>query len=195
MKGKNMKKTFLGIGLLALTAGVLSSCGEVTTASIIETYIGSHVVEVTSTGEYEGVPYTIVDEYYYYEQLQLLNDGTYEMTQTQTSTSAYYVTYATGIYEKLEEDATYDGYTEINIEDATYLQINQDIYNHMFSLTIDSESSTFPHEVAGGATVTKDELLSLYGQFGNRFILETAVESDINVCNWIDIESDINVVE
>ena len=190
-----MKKTFLGIGLLALTAGVLSSCGEVTTASIIETYIGSHVVEVTSTGEYEGVPYTIVDEYYYYEQLQLLNDGTYEMTQTQTSTNAYYVTYATGIYEKLEEDATYDGYTEINIEDATYLQINQDIYNHMFSLTIDSESSTFPHEVAGGATVTKDELLSLYGQFGNRFILETAVESDINVCNWIDIESDINVVE
>jgi len=207
MEENIMKKRFLGTGVLVLAAGVLCSCGTTSSlapstnseteaqAQIVETYIGTHSIDITSTNEYEGQTYETTTTWYYYEQLQLLDDGTYDMTQTQKSDNAYYVIFAKGTFEKEAKDAKYDGYTEVVLDNATYVQSNQDIYNHMFSLSIDSETSTFPHEIPGGDTVTKDEFLAAYGVFGSRFILHPAVESDTSVTNWIDVEADVQVVE
>ena len=72
---------------------------------------------------------------------------------------------------------------------------NQDIYHHMFSLTIDSEASTFPHEVAGGAKLSLADFLAQYGKFGSRFIRHQVTITDTAVENWIDIESGVVVVE
>ena len=81
------------------------------------------------------------------------------------------------------------------LEKATYVQINQDIYNHMFGLTIDTETSSFPHEIAGGAMLTKDDIFNKYGDFGSRYITHRATVDDTHAENWMDIEDDVNVVE
>jgi hypothetical protein len=195
-----LKKIILSLmTVVALVCGVmgLTACGDsgATQAKITETYIGKHVVTTEGTTEYNGETITYTTNTNYYEQLQLLDDGTYIMTQTQASDSTNYVVYAKGTYTKNAKNAKYDGYTEVVLADATYVQVNQDIYNHMFSLTIDSESSTFPHEVAGGAQLEKVDFLAMYGKLGSRFIRHQVTITDTAVENWIDIESDVVVVE
>lgn len=202
MKIKRIIITVIAVMLMAVTAVAFTACDspaadnqEATKAEIVETYIGHHAVTETNTTEYNGetIEYTTTTDIY--EQLQLLDDGTYAMTQTQVSQNATYVVYATGTYTKGTKNADFDGYTKINLADATYVQVNQDIYNHMFSLTIDSKASTFPHEVAGGAKVSQADFLAQYGKFGARYIRHQVTVTDTAVENWIDIEDGIVVVE
>lgn len=184
------------VAILALGAVALVACGGGDTSKVTETYIGKHVVtETTTVNGPDGKPMEQTTTTTYYEQLQLRDDGTYEMTQLQGSEMATYFVYATGKYTKNAKDAKFDGYTEIVLEKATYVQINQDIYNHMFGLTIDTETSSFPHEIAGGAMLTKDDIFNKYGDFGSRYITHRATVDDTHAENWMDIEDDVNVVE
>lgn len=179
----------MAIGTLGLVA-----CGATgTQAKIVETYIGKHVVTVQEIIDQEGNTRPV--DYTYYEQLQLLDDGTYAMTQVQPAGMATYVVYATGKYTKNAKDAKYEGYTEIVLEKASYVLLNQDIYNHMFGLTIDTDKSEFPHEIAGGAMKTKDDILNEWGNFGSRFIMHRATVDDIHAENWMDVDDDVEVVE
>ena len=187
--------TLATVVVLALGVMGFAACGE-KEAKITETYIGKHIVTETSTvNGQDGQPIEMTTKYTFTEQLQLLDDGTYKMVQFQDAGMATYVVYATGTYTKNAKNAKYDGYTEIVLENATYVQVNQDIYNHMFSLTIDTETSVFPHEIAGGATLTKEQVLTQYGTFGSRYIRHQATVSDTQAENWIDVESDVLVVE
>lgn len=185
----------VAVVVLALGAIGFSACGG-SNAKITETYIGKHTVTETSTVNGEnGESMEMTTTYTFYEQLQLYSDGTYAMTQLQDAGMATYMVYATGKYTKNEKDAKYDGYTEIALEKATYVQVNQDIYNHMFGLTIDTEASEFPHEIAGGAMKTQEDIFNEYGNFGSRFIMHRATVDETHAENWIDIEADIEVVE
>ncbi len=197
-KEKIMKKigkitlSVIAAAIMAFAAIGLAACGE-TPAQITETYIGRHTVTVQEIIDQEGN--TVPKEYTYFEQLQLFDDGTYAMTQIQPVGMATYIVYATGKYAKKEKNDKFEGYTEIALERATYVQVNQDIYNHMFGLTIDTEKSQFPHEIAGGAMKTKEDILNEYGDFGSRFIMHRATVDDTHAENWMDVEADVEVVE
>lgn len=184
------------VAILALGAVCLVACGGGDTSKVTETYIGKHVItETTTVNGPDGQPMENTTTTTYYEQLQLRDDGTYEMTQVQVSQMATYIVYASGKYTKNAKDAKFDGYTEIALEKAAYVQINQDIFNHMFGLTIDTETSTFPHEVAGGAMLTKDDIFNNYGSFGSRYIMHRAQIDATHAENWMDVEADVQVVE
>ena len=104
--------------------------------------------------------------------------------------------YAEGTYTRGEKDATYYGYTQLDLGTATYVHLDTDIYNHMFALSIDSETSTFPAEQPGGMKInTKEDFINMYGVFGKRFIRHQVTVTETAKENWIDIESDIVVVE
>lgn len=182
---------------VAASAAAFASCSEQEEkATITETYISIYDVTETSTvKDQDGNLMESTSTITYYEQLQLLSDGTYEMTQTQTQSMSNAIIYATGTYTKNAENAKYDGYTEIVLNDATYVQVNQDIYNHMFGLTIDTETSTFPAEIAGGTTMTKEEVLAKYGKFGSRYIMHRATVDATHAENWVDTEATVQVVE
>ena len=184
----------IAAAIMAFGALGLVACGETgTQAKIIETYIGNHVVTVQEIIDQEGNTKPV--DYTYYEQLQLYDDGTYAMTQVQPAGMATYVVYATGKYTKNAKDAKYEGYTEIALEKASYVLLNQDIYDHMFGLTIDTDKSEFPHEIAGGAMKTKDDILNEWGNFGSRFTMHRATVDDTHAENWMDVEDDVEVVE
>lgn len=190
-----IKSLVLGSALIASSILGLASCGASKEASVDNYYIGHHTITVTGTSEYNGQTITYESTTDYYENLWLLDDGTYVMNQTQAGTQMTCFVTAKGTYELKEANAKYDGYTEVVLANATYVDTETDIYGHMFSLSINSETSTFPHEIAGGSTLSKDEFLEEYGVFGSRYILHVANITDTSAQNWIDIEDDVTVVE
>lgn len=193
-----MKKKFLLLAVLAFTsAGALISCDSTESVELNNTYIAKYVIEVTTTyKDGDGKEVTTTTQSQYYEQLQLFSNGTYALTQLNPSEMTNYIYFLEGTYTVGERNAKYDGYTEITLSDATHVQVNNDIYNGMFSLSIDSEKSTFPHELAGGAMVnSKEEFMSQYGKPGNRYIYNIDNVTDTKAENRMCIEADVKVVE
>ena len=197
MEENIMKK--LGLFALSLaTLGGLASCNNTAASECVGTYIGKHIVEVTSQyQDGDGNIQTKTEEKVYLEHLRIFNDYTYEMVQhVGLPGMSYDVVYAEGTYTRGEKDATYYGYTQLDLGTATYVHLDTDIYNHMFALSIDSETSTFPAEQPGGMKINaKEDFINMYGVFGKRFIRHQVTVTETAKENWIDIESDIVVVE
>ena len=195
-----MKK--LGLFALSLaTLGGLAACNNAPAqaSKCVGTYIGKHIVEVTSQyQDGDGNIQTKTEETTYLEHLRLFDDNSYEMVQHVglPTGMTYDVVYAEGTYTQGEKGAKFYGYTELDLGTATYVHLDTDIYNHMFALTIDSETTTFPAEQPGGMKInTKEDFVKMYGVFGKRYIRHQATVTETAKENWIDVESDVVVVE
>lgn len=193
-----MKKKFLLGAMLSLASvGALTGCSEVSEAKLANIYIAKYTVSQTNTyKDQNGQEVTETTIQQYYEQLQLFDNGNYSLTQINPSDMTNYIYLIEGTYTLGERNAKFDGYTEIVLNNATHVQVNNDIYNGMFSLSIDSDTSTFPHELAGGAMInSKEEFLNTYGKPGNRYIYNVDNVTDTKAENRMCIEADVKVVE
>lgn len=193
-----MKKKFLLGAMLSLASvGALTGCSKVSQAKLANIYIAKYTVSQTNTyKDQNGQEVTETTIQQYYEQLQLFDNGNYSLTQVNPSDMTNYIYLIEGTYTLGERNAKFDGYTEIVLNNATHVQVNNDIYNGMFSLSIDSDTSTFPHELAGGAMInSKEEFLNTYGKPGNRYIYNVDNVTDTKAENRMCIEADVKVVE
>ena len=193
-----MKKKFLLGAMLSLASvGALTGCSEASEAKLANIYIAKYTVSQTNTyKDQNGQEVTETTIQQYYEQLQLFDNGNYSLTQINPSDMTNYIYLIEGTYTLGERNAKFDGYTEIVLNNATHVQVNNDIYNGMFSLSIDSDTSTFPHELAGGAMInSKEEFLNTYGKPGNRYIYNVDNVTDTKAENRMCIEADVKVVE
>lgn len=193
-----MKKKFLlGAMLSIASVGALTGCSKVSEAKLANIYIAKYTVSQTNTyKDQNGQEVTETTIQQYYEQLQLFDNGNYSLTQINPSDMTNYIYLIEGTYTLGERNAKFDGYTEIVLNNATHVQVNNDIYNGMFSLSIDSDTSTFPHELAGGAMInSKEEFLNTYGKPGNRYIYNVDNVTDTKAENRMCIEADVKVVE
>lgn len=193
-----MKKKFLLGAMLSLASlGALTGCSEASKAKLANIYIAKYTISQTNTyKDQNGQEVTETTIQQYYEQLQLFDNGNYSLTQINPSDMTNYIYLIEGTYTLGERNAKFDGYTEIVLNDATHVQVNNDIYNGMFSLSIDSDTSTFPHELAGGAMInSKEEFLNTYGKPGNRYIYNVDNVTDTKAENRMCIEADVKVVE
>lgn len=193
-----MKKKFLLGAMLSLASlGALTGCSKVSEAKLANIYIAKYTVSQTNTyKDQNGQEVTETTIQQYYEQLQLFDNGNYSLTQINPSAMTNYIYLIEGTYTLGERNAKFDGYTEIVLNNATHVQVNNDIYNGMFSLSIDSDTSTFPHELAGGAMInSKEEFLNTYGKPGNRYIYNVDNVTDTKAENRMCIEADVKVVE
>lgn len=193
-----MKKKFLLGAMLSLASvGALTGCSEASEAKLANIYIAKYTISQTNTyKDQNGQEVTETTIQQYYEQLQLFDNGNYSLTQINPSEMTNYIYLIEGTYTLGERNAKFDGYTEIVLNDATHVQVNNDIYNGMFSLSIDSDTSTFPHELAGGAMInSKEEFLNTYGKPGNRYIYNVDNVTDTKAENRMCIEADVKVVE
>lgn len=193
-----MKKKFLLGAMLSLASvGALTGCSKVSQAKLANIYIAKYTVSQTNTyKDQNGQEVTETTIQQYYEQLQLFDNGNYSLTQVNPSDMTNYIYLIEGTYALGERNAKFDGYTEIVLNNATHVQVNNDIYNGMFSLSIDSDTSTFPHELAGGAMInSKEEFLNTYGKPGNRYIYNVDNVTDTKAENRMCIEADVKVVE
>ena len=193
-----MKKKFLLLAALAFTSvGALTSCSNEPKVELDNIYIAKYVIKETTTyKDGEGKEVTETKESQYYEQLQLFSNGSYALTQVNPSNMTNYVYFLEGTYTLGEKNADYEGFTKIALSNATHVQVNNDIYNGMFSLSIDSEKSTFPHELAGGAKInSKEDFLAQYGKPGNRYIYNVENITETKAQNRMCIEADVKVVE
>ena len=193
-----MKKKFLLGAMLSLASvGALTGCSEASEAKLANIYIAKYTISQTNTyKDQNGQEVTETTIQQYYEQLQLFDNGNYSLTQINPSDMTNYIYLIEGTYTLGERNAKFDGYTEIVLNDATHVQVNNDIYNGMFSLSIDSDTSTFPHELAGGAMInSKEEFLNTYGKPGNRYIYNVDNVTDTKAENRMFIEADVKVVE
>ncbi len=193
-----MKKKFLLGAMLSLASvGALTGCSEASEAKLANIYIAKYTVSQTNTyKDQNGKEVTETTIQQYYEQLQLFDNGNYSLTQINPSDMTNYIYLIEGTYTLGERNAKFDGYTEIVLNNATHVQVNNDIYNGMFSLSIDSDTSTFPHELAGGAMInSKEEFLNTYGKPGNRYIYNVDNVTDTKAENRMCIEADVKVVE
>lgn len=193
-----MKKKFLLGAMLSLASvGALTGCSKVSQAKLANIYIAKYTVSQTNTyKDQNGQEVTETTIQQYYEQLQLFDNGNYSLTQINPSDMTNYIYLIEGTYTLGERNAKFDGYTEIVLNNATHVQVNNDIYNGMFSLSIDSDTSTFPHELAGGAMInSKEEFLNTYGKPGNRYIYNVDNVTDTKAENRMCIEADVKVVE
>ena len=193
-----MKKKFLLGAMLSLASlGALAGCSEASEAKLANIYIAKYTISQTNTyKDQNGQEVTETTIQQYYEQLQLFDNGNYSLTQINPSDMTNYIYLIEGTYTLGERNAKFDGYTEIVLNDATHVQVNNDIYNGMFSLSIDSDTSTFPHELAGGAMInSKEEFLNTYGKPGNRYIYNVDNVTDTKAENRMCIEADVKVVE
>lgn len=193
-----MKKKFLLGAMLSLASvGALTGCSKVSQAKLANIYIAKYTVSQTNTyKDQNGQEVTETTIQQYYEQLQLFDNGNYSLTQINPSDMTNYIYLIEGTYTLGERNAKFDGYTEIVLNKATHVQVNNDIYNGMFSLSIDSDTSTFPHELAGGAMInSKEEFLNTYGKPGNRYIYNVDNVTDTKAENRMCIEADVKVVE
>ena len=193
-----MKKKFLlGAMLSIASVGALTGCSEASEAKLANIYIAKYTISQTNTyKDQNGQEVTETTIQQYYEQLQLFDNGNYSLTQINPSDMTNYIYLIEGTYTLGERNAKFDGYTEIVLNDATHVQVNNDIYNGMFSLSIDSDTSTFPHELAGGAMInSKEEFLNTYGKPGNRYIYNVDNVTDTKAENRMCIEADVKVVE
>lgn len=193
-----MKKKFLLGAMLSIASlGALTGCSEASEAKLANIYIAKYTVSQTNTyKDQNGQEVTETTIQQYYEQLQLFDNGNYSLTQINPSAMTNYIYLIEGTYTLGERNAKFDGYTEIVLNNATHVQVNNDIYNGMFSLSIDSDTSTFPHELAGGAMInSKEEFLNTYGKPGNRYIYNVDNVTDTKAENRMCIEADVKVVE
>ncbi len=193
-----MKKKFLLGAMLSLASvGALTGCSEASEAKLANIYIAKYTVSQTNTyKDQNGKEVTETTIQQYYEQLQLFDNGNYSLTQINPSDMTNYIYLIEGTYTLGERNAKFEGYTEIVLNNATHVQVNNDIYNGMFSLSIDSDTSTFPHELAGGAMInSKEEFLNTYGKPGNRYIYNVDNVTDTKAENRMCIEADVKVVE
>ena len=193
-----MKKKFLLGAMLSIASlGALTGCSKVSEAKLANIYIAKYTVSQTNTyKDQNGQEVTETTIQQYYEQLQLFDNGNYSLTQINPSAMTNYIYLIEGTYTLGERNAKFDGYTEIVLNNATHVQVNNDIYNGMFSLSIDSDTSTFPHELAGGAMInSKEEFLNTYGKPGNRYIYNVDNVTDTKAENRMCIEADVKVVE
>lgn len=193
-----MKKKFLLGAMLSLASvGALTGCSKVSEAKLANIYIAKYTVSQTNTyKDQNGQEVTETTIQQYYEQLQLFDNGNYSLTQINPSAMTNYIYLIEGTYTLGERNAKFEGYTEIVLNNATHVQVNNDIYNGMFSLSIDSDTSTFPHELAGGAMInSKEEFLNTYGKPGNRYIYNVDNVTDTKAENRMCIEADVKVVE
>ncbi len=193
-----MKKKFLLGAMLSLASvGALTGCSEASEAKLANIYIAKYTISQTNTyKDQNGQEVTETTIQQYYEQLQLFDNGNYSLTQINPSDMTNYIYLIEGTYTLGERNAKFDGYTEIVLNNATHVQVNNDIYNGMFSLSIDSDTSTFPHELAGGAMInSKEEFLNTYGKPGNRYIYNVDNVTDTKAENRMCIEADVKVVE
>lgn len=193
-----MKKKFLLGAMLSLASlGALTGCSEASEAKLANIYIAKYTISQTNTyKDQNGQEVTETTIQQYYEQLQLFDNGNYSLTQINPSEMTNYIYLIEGTYTLGERNAKFEGYTEIVLNDATHVQVNNDIYNGMFSLSIDSDTSTFPHELAGGAMInSKEEFLNTYGKPGNRYIYNVDNVTDTKAENRMCIEADVKVVE
>ena len=193
-----MKKKFLLGAMLSLASvGALAGCSEASEAKLANIYIAKYTISQTNTyKDQNGQEVTETTIQQYYEQLQLFDNGNYSLTQINPSDMTNYIYLIEGTYTLGERNAKFEGYTEIVLNDATHVQVNNDIYNGMFSLSIDSDTSTFPHELAGGAMInSKEEFLNTYGKPGNRYIYNVDNVTDTKAENRMCIEADVKVVE
>lgn len=193
-----MKKKFLLGAMLSLASvGALTGCSEASEAKLANIYIAKYTISQTNTyKDQNGKEVTETTIQQYYEQLQLFDNGNYSLTQINPSDMTNYIYLIEGTYTLGERNAKFDGYTEIVLNNATHVQVNNDIYNGMFSLSIDSDTSTFPHELAGGAMInSKEEFLNTYGKPGNRYIYNVDNVTDTKAENRMCIEADVKVVE
>lgn len=193
-----MKKKFLLGAMLSLASvGALTGCSEASEAKLANIYIAKYTISQTNTyKDQNGQEVTETTIQQYYEQLQLFDNGNYSLTQINPSAMTNYIYLIEGTYTLGERNAKFDGYTEIVLNNATHVQVNNDIYNGMFSLSIDSDTSTFPHELAGGAMInSKEEFLNTYGKPGNRYIYNVDNVTDTKAENRMCIEADVKVVE
>lgn len=193
-----MKKKFLLGAMLSLASvGALTGCSEVSETKLANIYIAKYTISQTNTyKDQNGQEVTETTIQQYYEQLQLFDNGNYSLTQINPSAMTNYIYLIEGTYTLGERNAKFDGYTEIVLNNATHVQVNNDIYNGMFSLSIDSDTSTFPHELAGGAMInSKEEFLNTYGKPGNRYIYNVDNVTDTKAENRMCIEADVKVVE
>ena len=193
-----MKKKFLLGAMLSLASvGALTGCSEASEAKLANIYIAKYTISQTNTyKDQNGQEVTETTIQQYYEQLQLFDNGNYSLTQINPSAMTNYIYLIEGTYTLGERNAKFEGYTEIVLNDATHVQVNNDIYNGMFSLSIDSDTSTFPHELAGGAMInSKEEFLNTYGKPGNRYIYNVDNVTDTKAENRMCIEADVKVVE
>ena len=193
-----MKKKFLlGAMLSIASVGALTGCSEASEAKLANIYIAKYTISQTNTyKDQNGQEVTETTIQQYYEQLQLFDNDNYSLTQINPSDMTNYIYLIEGTYTLGERNAKFDGYTEIVLNDATHVQVNNDIYNGMFSLSIDSDTSIFPHELAGGAMInSKEEFLNTYGKPGNRYIYNVDNVTDTKAENRMCIEADVKVVE
>lgn len=193
-----MKKKFLLGAMLSIASlGALTGCSEASEAKLANIYIAKYTISQTNTyKDQNGQEVTETTIQQYYEQLQLFDNGNYSLTQINPSDMTNYIYLIEGTYTLGERNAKFEGYTEIVLNDATHVQVNNDIYNGMFSLSIDSDTSTFPHELAGGAMInSKEEFLNTYGKPGNRYIYNVDNVTDTKAENRMCIEADVKVVE
>lgn len=193
-----MKKKFLLGAMLSIASlGALTGCSKVSEAKLANIYIAKYTISQTNTyKDQNGQEVTETTIQQYYEQLQLFDNGNYSLTQINPSAMTNYIYLIEGTYTLGERNAKFDGYTEIVLNNATHVQVNNDIYNGMFSLSIDSDTSTFPHELAGGAMInSKEEFLNTYGKPGNRYIYNVDNVTDTKAENRMCIEADVKVVE
>lgn len=193
-----MKKKFLLGAMLSIASlGALTGCSKVSEAKLANIYIAKYTISQTNTyKDQNGQEVTETTIQQYYEQLQLFDNGNYSLTQINPSDMTNYIYLIEGTYTLGERNAKFEGYTEIVLNNATHVQVNNDIYNGMFSLSIDSDTSTFPHELAGGAMInSKEEFLNTYGKPGNRYIYNIDNVTDTKAENRMCIEADVKVVE
>mgnify|MGYP007108774974 CR=1 FL=1 len=193
-----MKNRFLMAAIIALTSvGALSGCSKEEKVQLNNIYIAKYVIKQETTyKDQDGKEVTETKDNQYYEQLELFNNGSYALTQVNPSDMTNYIYFLEGTYTLGTRNADFDGYTKIALSDATHVQVNNDIYNGMFSLSIDSDKSTFPHELAGGAKInSKEEFLSQYGKPGNRYIYNVDNVTDTKAENRMCIEADVKVIE
>lgn len=193
-----MKKKFLLGAMLSIASlGALTGCSEASEAKLANIYIAKYTISQTNTyKDQNGQEVTETTIQQYYEQLQLFDNGNYSLTQINPSDMTNYIYLIEGTYTLGERNAKFEGYTEIVLNNATHVQVNNDIYNGMFSLSIDSDTSTFPHELAGGAMInSKEEFLNTYGKPGNRYIYNVYNVTDTKAENRMCVEADVKVVE
>lgn len=189
-------KVFTTATVAAGMAFVLTACGA-KAANPVEFYInpGEEITEVVKFKDANGEEQTQEQAYTSYEYLTLSKDGTYVMEQHRHQSMMDEFVYAVGTYTKEAANAKYQGYTEIKLAPATYINVESDIYHEMFTLSLNSETTTFPAEKAGGAQVSKAEFEATYGNFGSRFIVHVANIGATSTQNNIRTANGVQIVE
>ena len=150
--------TAAALAAVVLATVAFTACSA---ASITATYVNGTVVAPNSYGGQDSTVY----------QLNLYDDGTYEMVET-TLVYAYSMNlgnYCYQIFGTYTEGTSSDGYTPYTLSEATRVIVNAYSLAGGFDIHVDSETASYPVELPAEVQGEKnmansaDDVIDAYG--------------------------------